>query len=77
MEVNRDHPTLCTECSIPVLLPAAGQGGDETSALENSGHNMSHGEMDGTAAFQAFTGDAGTVKKMTEGNLGKVRARAL
>lgn len=62
MEVYREHRTLCTECSIPVLLPAAGQGGDATSALENSDHNMCHGDMDRVAALLTFTGDAGTVK---------------
>lgn len=62
MEVYREHPTLCTKCSIPVLLPAAGQGGDETSALENSGYNMCRGDTDRAAALLAFTGDAGTVK---------------
>lgn len=62
MEVYREHSTLCTECSIAVLLPAAAQGGDAASALEDSGHNMCHWDMDKAAALPAFTGDAGTVK---------------
>lgn len=62
MEVCREHPTLCTECSIPVLLLGAQQGGNETSALENSDHNMCHGDTDRASALLAFTGDAGTVK---------------
>lgn len=53
MEVYRKHLTFCNECSIPVLPPAAGQGGDETSA---------RGDMDRAAALLAFTGVAGTEK---------------